>query len=130
LHARKANVLFVEMRKRGWGVTFEIDHIIPRMHGGKTSIDNLCLCCPSCNRHKSAKTKAVDPITGTEVPLFHPSHERWSEHFSWSKDGTRIVGLTAKGRATVVALKMNRSQMIELRRYWLATGNHPRNFEE
>ena len=112
------------------GVTFEIDHIIPGIHGGKTSIDNLCLCCPSCNRHKSSKTRAVDPITDTETPIFHPSYERWPEHFSWSKDGTRIVGLTSKGRATVEALKMNRPQMLELRRYWLATGNHPRHFEK
>jgi len=109
------------------GVTFEIDHISPRLRGGKALIDNLCLCCPNCNRHKSARTRAVDPTTGAETPLFHPVRDRWSEHFAWSDDGARILGLTPTGRATIEALKMNRSQMLELRKYWLANGNHPRS---
>jgi hypothetical protein len=112
------------------GVTFEVDHIVPRLLGGKNSFDNLCLCCPSCNRHKSARTHAVDPTTGAETPLFHPTRDYWSEHFTWSEDGTQILGLTPTGRATTEALKINRSQMLELRRYWLANGNHPRNAEE
>jgi len=35
------------------GVTFEIDHVIPRSAGGPTQLDNLCLSCPTCNRHKA-----------------------------------------------------------------------------
>jgi 5-methylcytosine-specific restriction endonuclease McrA len=27
----------------------EIDHIIPEAKGGRTTIDNLALCCRSCN---------------------------------------------------------------------------------
>ncbi|AUX44215.1 uncharacterized protein SOCE26_056790 [Sorangium cellulosum] len=38
------------------GVTFEIDHVVPRCAGGATTLDNLCLCCPTCNRHKAART--------------------------------------------------------------------------
>ena len=37
------------------GVSFEVDHIIPQSAGGETSIDNLCLSCPTCNRHKAAR---------------------------------------------------------------------------
>lgn len=33
------------------GVTFEVDHIVPAAGGGKTRLSNLCLCCPTCNRH-------------------------------------------------------------------------------
>jgi len=121
---------FCRSEERLMGVTFEVDHIIPRLHGGKTSVDNLCLCCPSCNRHKSTKADAVDPATGDKSPLFNPKSDRWLEHFSWSDDGTLMVGLTSKGRATIEAIKMNRPQMIELRKYWLLTGDHPRNVKE
>lgn len=107
------------------GVTFEVDHILPKAAGGETTAENLCLCCPVCNRHKAARLTARDPSTNQEAPLFHPNHQAWSEHFIWSEDGSHIVGLTAVGRATIEALGMNRSQMVELRRYWAATGRHP-----
>ena len=35
------------------------------------------------------------------------SDERWSDHFTWSADGTRILGRTPCGRATVVCLQLN-----------------------
>ncbi|WP_437573186.1 HNH endonuclease [Sorangium sp. So ce887] len=107
------------------GVTFEIDHVAPRSTGGTTSIDNLCLCCPTCNRHKAARRHALDPITGESVPLFHPIHDAWEEHFEWREGATLIAGCTAPGRTTVAALQMNRPVMVELRRYWAATGLHP-----
>jgi len=107
------------------GVTFEIDHILPEAAGGETTADNLCLCCPVCNRHKADRLTAHDSSTSQEVLLFHPNHQVWSEHFTWSEDGSHVVGLTAAGRATVEALHMNRSQMAELRRYWAETGRHP-----
>jgi len=129
LAAARDQCAFCRSEERLMGVTFEIDHIVPQLKGGKTSIDNLCLCCPSCNRHKAAKTQAVDLITGTQASLFHPIFDRWSEHFAWSKDGALVLGLTPVGRATIDALKMNRLQMLELRKYWLANGNHPRNKE-
>jgi hypothetical protein len=112
------------------GVTFEVDHIVPRAQGGKASIDNLCLCCPSCNRHKSTKIQGIDPTSGAGTPLFHPKRDLWFEHFAWSDDGERILGRTPAGRATIEILKLNRHQMLELRRYWLANGNHPRNAED
>lgn len=116
---------FCLSEERLMGVTFEVDHIIPRIRGGKTVIENLCLCCPSCNRHKAAKTRATDPLTHTETSLFHPKFDNWPEHFEWSDDGREMIGLTPTGRATIETLKMNRPQMLELRKYWLATGNHP-----
>jgi len=33
-------------------IAFEIDHIVPEFHGGKTIIDNLMLVCRKCNRMK------------------------------------------------------------------------------
>jgi hypothetical protein len=64
-------------------------------------------------------------VTLNEVALFHPQQNRWHEHFSWNEDGTQIVGLTPTGRATIAALKMNRQQMIRVRRMWVAMNEHP-----
>lgn len=107
------------------GVTFEIDHIVPRAAGGETSFDNLCVSCQSCNRHKAARVAAFDARTGAAVPLFHPNKQSWPMHFQWSDDGTEIVGLTATGRATVQALNLNRPKLVQTRHYWVASGLHP-----
>ncbi len=104
------------------GALFEIDHIIPRSGGGKTSADNLCLSCPACNRHKANRSRVLDPVSRRLVPLFHPKRDQWSEHFSWSDDFTQIFGLTPTGRATAEALQFNRPAMTTLRQYWRATG--------
>jgi hypothetical protein len=107
------------------GVTFEVEHIIPESADGTTSQDNLCLSCPTCNRHKGARLIAQDPISGDDVSLFHPLKQNWDEHFSWSNDGTQIIGLTPTGRATVEALRINRPVIVQLRRYWVALDLHP-----
>ena len=54
------------------GVTFEIEHILPISAGGATKFENLCLSCPTCNRHKANRLAGVDPDTGIETPLYHP----------------------------------------------------------
>lgn len=105
--------------------TFEFEHIVSRSAGGETAFDNLCWSCPMCNRFKAAQSAARDPATQVEVPLFHPHRDPWPDHFAWDEDGTEIVGLTPIGRATIVALKMNRPQMARVRRMWVAMGEHP-----
>jgi hypothetical protein len=104
---------------------FEFEHIVPRSAGGATVFANLCLSCPTCNRYKSHLLRAVDPVTFVEVPLFHPQQDRWIDHFSWNEAATEIIGATATGRATIVALRMNRPQLIRLRRMWVAMNEHP-----
>ena len=69
--------------------------------------ENLWLACTRCNDFKGERTDAEDPQTGDTVPLFNPRTQRWTERFSWSPDGTLIIGLTPIGRATVVALRFN-----------------------
>ena len=64
-------------------------------------------------------------VTGERVPLFHPVQQRWRDHFVWSKDDTQIVGVTASGRATVDALRMNNPTIVRARRRWVAAGWHP-----
>lgn len=104
---------------------FEIDHIVPLSRGGKTEFHNLCLCCPSCNRYKSAQQFIVDPESGTNVPIFHPRRDTWQTHFRWNIEDLHIIGLTPIGRATVRALAMNRLRLVELRRVWVKLGHAP-----
>jgi 5-methylcytosine-specific restriction endonuclease McrA len=104
----------------------EIEHIIPLAKGGSDDELNLWLACPICNSHKSDKTDAVDPETGTIVPLFNPRLQQWSDHFNWAPDGIRIVGTTPVGRATVVALHLSDDpDALEVRSYWVLAGWHP-----
>ena len=116
-YCRTAEVLSVAI--------FEFEHIVPRAAGGAAAFDNLCFSCPTCNRYKSDLVLAPDPVTLNEVALFHPQQQRWLEHFSWNEDATLIVGLTPTGRATIAALKMNRPQMIRVRKMWVAMDEHP-----
>jgi hypothetical protein len=85
----------------------EIEHILPLAKGGSNAEENLWLACPICNRYKSDKTTAMDPETGSTVPLFNPRAQMWSDHFRWSEDGLRIIGRTAVGRATIAPLHLS-----------------------
>jgi hypothetical protein len=104
----------------------EIEHVIPIAKGGSSDESNLWLSCPLCNGAKSDRTTAIDPVTGEEVPLFNPRTQKWSEHFQWSDDGLRILGLTAIGRATVAALHLDSDpDALVVRSYWVEAGWHP-----
>jgi hypothetical protein len=96
----------------------ELDHIIPLSVGGRTELENLCLACPACNRFKGSSEVAHDPITGEYVALFHPLTQQWEKHFQWQADQSEIHGLTPVGRATAIALHLNRPQMVRLRKLW------------
>jgi hypothetical protein len=106
-------------------VEMEVDHITPVSDGGATDLDNLCLTCVGCNGFKLAYRTGFDPETGSEVALFHPRRQRWAEHFAWSEDGSRVLGLTAVGRATVARLHVNRDRMVAARHLWMQAGWHP-----
>jgi 5-methylcytosine-specific restriction endonuclease McrA len=103
--------------------TFHVDHVVPVSASGRTTEGNLALACVSCSLRKSARQVVPDPNTGHEVPIFHPRHHLWAEHFRW--EGVRVVGLTATGRATVEALQMNRPIALAIRAEEEALGRHP-----
>ena len=87
---------------------------------------NLWLGCPLCNAHKADQTSASDPLTGETVALFNPRTQDWFEHFRWSDDGLRIIGLTPIGRATVIALHLSDDpDALQVRSYWVLAGWHP-----
>jgi hypothetical protein len=104
----------------------EIEHIIPVVKEGGNDESNLWLSCPLCNRYKGDRTVAEDPETGQTVPLFNPRTQDWFEHFSWTADGLRVVGLTPVGRATVAALHLDDDpDALIVRSYWVMAGWHP-----
>jgi len=116
---------YCQTAERVVGTPFEMDHIIPESQGGVTTEENLCLACSPCNNYKADHTTALDPITGETVPLFNPRQHQWREHFAWTVDGDLVVGLTAIGRATVIALHLNRATFVRARRLWVTAGWHP-----
>ncbi|MHC5822012.1 MAG: HNH endonuclease [Nostoc sp.] len=106
-------------------VLFTVDHVIPLSQNGKDAIDNLALACFHCNRRKSAKITAIDPESGSEFPLFNPRKNLWSEHFIWSADQLKIIGLTPTGKATIAALDLNRERIVNIRAADKAVNRHP-----
>lgn len=107
------------------GPLLEIDHYIPESRGGSSTEENLWLICPMCNSHKSNHIDAVDPETGSAVPIFNPHVDRWDEHVEWSEDEAIIRGITPIGRAAVARLHMNHPDMVAARRLWVEVGWHP-----
>jgi hypothetical protein len=107
------------------GQPMTVDHIYPQAQGGETTFDNLCFACRRCNEFKGSAVSAQDPLTGETVPLFHPRQQVWADHFQWDESGTLLIGLTAVGRATIVALNRNNSVIVYARRRWVSVGWHP-----
>lgn len=102
-----------------------IEHIEPESLGGASDEANLALACQGCNGSKSAKTRSLDPVTRRQVPLFHPRHNDWHEHFAWSANQLYLIGLTPTGRATIRALDLNRAGVIHLRQLLILNREHP-----
>jgi len=103
----------------------EVEHLLPRFKGGSDAEENLWLACRLCNGYKAAQTHTVDPVSGESVDLFNPRDQSWNVHFKWSDSGTHILGLTPAGRATVIALQLNNSISLMVRREWVSAGWHP-----
>lgn len=90
-----------------------IEHIIPRIHGGGDTLDNLALACIDCNLHKGTNLTGLDPETNQVTELFHPRRHRWDDHFEWR--GIHLTGLSAIGRTTVRVLHINSDDQLALR---------------
>lgn len=105
--------------------TFELEHINLISNGGKTTLQNLAWACSGCNKYKSHRIFIVDSETSETVFFFNPRKDKWNEHFAWNEDFTKIIPLTAKGRVTTKALKLNRKGLINLRKILHLVGEHP-----
>jgi hypothetical protein len=105
--------------------SFTIEHILPRDRGGATTLDNLAWSCFGCNSHKSTRTQATDPEAGELSPFFNPRQQQWREHFEWGANATHILGRNVCGRATLLALRLNRPGLVNLRRVLAGAALHP-----
>ena len=94
-------------------LSFHVEHILPRQHGGPTVFENLALACGNCNQRKGPNLTGLDPDTGEICRLFHPRQDEWSAHFH--RSGGLIQGISPTGRTTVWLLHMNSELMRERR---------------
>jgi hypothetical protein len=123
VHRAGARCEYCRLSQEGQEAVFHVDHIHPLARGGPTDLANLALACVSCSLRKGARITARDPKSVKIVPIFHPRRQMWADHFRWT--GNRVVGLTPSGRATVVALRMNREIALAIRSEEARLGRHP-----
>jgi hypothetical protein len=94
-------------------IPLQVEHVLPKKHGGSDHLDNLALACIDCNLHKGTNIAGLDPETAKLTPLFNPRKQDWDEHFLLIE--VEIHGHTAIGRVTVQVLDLNGPDRIELR---------------
>ena len=104
---------------------FEVEHVVPTAHGGADESDNVALACRACNVRKGDAVTVRDDVTGTEVPLFHPRADRWSDHFATDPDTGEIIGLTPTGRTTAARLDLNHPRHLAARAVWVQLRLYP-----
>lgn len=94
-------------------LSFHIEHVVARQHGGATSEANLALSCHHCNLHKGPNLSGIDNTTQQLTALFHPRLDRWDDHFELNEGF--VAGLTPTGRATIAVLAMNAPARVQIR---------------
>jgi hypothetical protein len=93
-------------------VSFHVEHVVAKQHGGTDELINLCLSCHWCNLFKGPNLSTL--VDGKLTRLFHPRKDHWSDHFAAIEGSIR--GITIIGIATVRLLNMNDPDRVELRR--------------
>jgi HNH endonuclease len=82
------------------GTPLDVEHIVPESLGGSSRRENLWVACSQCNVFKSNR-------------------------IAWEDGGALIEGRSETGRASVVALRLNRVLLVRARKRWIAVGWHP-----
>ncbi|MBW2295978.1 MAG: HNH endonuclease, partial [Deltaproteobacteria bacterium] len=62
-----------------------LDHVIPRSQGGKTTWENVVCCCIPCNRRKGGRTPEQAGVKLRRIPR----RPRWSPLMSVMPHGVR-----------------------------------------
>jgi hypothetical protein len=110
----------------GSGVTFHLEHIVPRSKGGETVLSNLALSCPGCNQAKAARTTGQG-FSGQSQSLFNPREYEpwllgWHLHFALDRKSGLIVPRTPRAEATIRTLKMNDPARVFARKLQIEAG--------
>lgn len=103
----------------------EPDHIIAVKHRGKTIETNLAWTCFVCNRAKGSDLASIDDLTGEIVRLYHPRVDIWEDHLELQLDGS-FSARSSIGRVTISLLKLNRPELLEIRKLLTRIGRRPR----
>ena len=111
------------------GMTYHIEHVLPRSQGGQTVLGNLALSCPGCNLAKGERSTGEDR-TGRVQPLFNPRHYEppllgWHLHFELDHQTGMVLPRTPVGEATVSALQMNGQSRVFARQLQIRGGLAP-----
>jgi hypothetical protein len=114
---------YCRMHQELQGAEFHGEHIVPRKLGGSDELDNLAWACPGCNLAKAQRVLLRDPLTGQDVPMFHPRQDQWADHFAWQ--GYTLVGVTPMGRAVVAAFDLNHDRRLRVRQVEARFGLFP-----
>ena len=101
----------------------EIEHILPRKHGGVSVRDNLAWACWRCNRHKGSDVGTFDAETTVFTLFFNPRAQIWAEHFRLEE--AVIRPLTAEARVTARMLRLNDAARIEERQDLIEAALYP-----
>ena len=110
---RAARCEYCRLPQHAVDLTFHVEHIVARQHGGDDNAGNLCLACDRCNLHKGPNLSSIDPVSQEIVRLFNPRRDQWDEHFAMMN--ARIIGISPIGRATAQLFQMNSPRRQELR---------------
>ena len=73
--------------KRPQRSQLNLDHVIPRAQGGKTTWENVVCCCIPCNRRKGGRTPEQAGIKLRKIPR----RPRWSPWMSVMPHGVRYL---------------------------------------
>ena len=108
------------------GVTFHIEHITPRSHGGRTTMGNLALSCPGCNLAKAERISGANE-EGRTQRLFNPREFEpwllgWHLHFILDRQTGMILPRTPKAQTTVLTLNMNAPNRVFARKLQIRAG--------
>jgi len=108
------------------GVTFHIEHFVPRFQGGLTAMGNLLLSCPGCTLAKADRMIGLDD-EGKEQPLFNPREYDpwllgWHLHFALDRNTGLIVPRTPVGEATATTLRVNDGRRVFARKLQIVVG--------
>ena len=101
----------------------EIDHILPKKHGGSSNYDNLALSCFFCNRYKGSDIGSIDPLLKKFTKFFNPRSQKWDDHFSL--EGNKIIGISPPGRVTTLILRLNHQRRLTERQFLMKIGRYP-----
>ena len=58
-------------------IPHQLDHVIPKQHGGEDGADNLAFSCATCNRVKGPNLASIDPESKQITPLYNTGCAQW-----------------------------------------------------